>query len=374
MCRLWHDPPVSHQAVAELLSRAQYDIDTGRLPSCQLALARDGEMIVDVTLGAAAPDARFTVFSVTKAYIAAAVWLLMGDGRLSAETRVADVIPEFGTNGKEGVTLEHLLTHTAGFPRAPMRPEEGATSEGRVARFATWRLDWPPGSQLEYHGTSAHWVVAELIERTSGRDYRTFLADRIAAPLGLRRLRLGVHPDEGADVVELVMVGHTDTDLGLAEAKPDMLLRYNEPDVRAVGVPGAGAVSTAADVAMFYQALLHNPSSLWDPAVLADATSHVRTTYVDALRGVSANRTLGLTVAGDDGNAPMRDFGTTNSARAFGASGIGGQIAWADPETGLSFCWLTNGLTADIVATYKRSVGLSTRAARCVARGEAKER
>jgi CubicO group peptidase (beta-lactamase class C family) len=94
----------------------------------------------------------------------------------------------------------------------------------------------------------------------------------------------------------------------------------------------------------------------------------VRTTYVDPLRGVPANRTLGLTVAGADGKAPMRDFGKTNSPHAFGASGVAGQIAWADPASGLSFCWLTNGLTADIVTTYKRSIGLSTRAALCAPR------
>jgi CubicO group peptidase (beta-lactamase class C family) len=61
----------------------------------------------------------------------------------------------------------------------------------------------------------------------------------------------------------------------------------------------------------------------------------------------------------------MRDFGKANSPRAFGASGAGGQSAWADPETGLSFCWLTNGFSTDIVATYKLSIGLSTRAAQC---------
>ncbi len=349
-----------HQGVNELISRAQHEIDTGQLPACQLALARDGEIVVDVTLGAAAADARFTVFSVTKAYVAAAVWLLMGDGLLRPELPVVDVIPEFGSNGKESVTLEHLLTHTAGFPRAPMRPEDGATSAGRVARFATWRLDWPPGSRLEYHGTSAHWVVAEMIERVAGIDYRTFLAERIAKPLELSRLELGTRD---SDVTELVMMGVTEGDLGIAEANPNTLLRYNEPDVRAVGVPGAGAVSTAADVAMFYQALLHNTGELWNADVLADAKSHVRTSYVDPLRGVPANRTLGLTVAGDDGNAPMRDFGKTNGPRAFGASGVGGQIAWADPDSGLSFCWLTNGLTPDIVATYRRSVALSSRAA-----------
>ncbi|MFL6240793.1 MAG: serine hydrolase domain-containing protein [Actinomycetes bacterium] len=355
-------------AVTELIARAQHEIDTGRLPACQLALARDGEVVADRTLGAAQPDARFTVFSVTKAYIAAAAWLLIGDGLLTADTCVVDLVPEFATNGKETVTVEHLLTHTAGFPRAPMRPEDGASSLGRVARFATWRLDWPPGSQLEYHATSAHWVVAELIERVSGLDYRAFMAERIAGPLGLRRLQLGVPVGAGDDVVDLVMMADTDGDLGIAEAKPDMLLRYNEPEVRAVGVPGAGAVSTAADIALFYQALLHNPGGLWDPAVLADGTGNVRTKYVDPLRGVAAYRTLGLSVAGDDGNGLLRDFGKATSPRAFGASGLGGQIAWADPETGLSFCWLTNGLTPDIVTTFRRSAGLSTRAANCVVR------
>jgi CubicO group peptidase (beta-lactamase class C family) len=367
MHRLWHDPPVPHQSAVEgLISRAQHDIDNGRLPAGQLALAVDGSVVVDVTLGAAPADARFTVFSITKGYLAAGVWLLVGEGLLAAETRVVDLIPEFGTNGKDVVTLEHLLTHTAGFARAPMRPEDGATSAGRVARFATWTLDWPPGSQLEYHGTSAHWVVAELIERVTGTDYRRFLAEQVAAPLGLQRLQLGVPPHEGGDVATIVMMDETGGDFGIAEATGDTLVRYNEPAVRAVGVPGSGAVSTAADVAMLYQALMRNDPPLWDPAVLADGTGRVRTSYVDPLRGVPANRTLGMTVAGDDGNAPMRDFGKANSPRAFGASGLGGQVAWADPETGLSFCWLTNGLSTDIVATYRRSVGLSTRAAQCV--------
>jgi CubicO group peptidase (beta-lactamase class C family) len=359
-----HQSPPEAQAVADLIARAQRAIDEGGLPACQLALARDGEIVADATLGDARSDERFTVFSVTKAYVAAGAWLLIGEGRLAADIRVIELIPEFGTSGKDVVTLEHLLTHTAGFPRAPMKPEDGATSDGRVARFASWRLDWPPGSQLEYHATSAHWVVAELIERASGIDYRTFLQQRIATPLGLRQLQLGVPPETGGDIAELVMSGG-DGDFGIAEASGDTLLRYNEPAVRAVGVPGAGAVSTAADIAMFYQALLHNPDEMWDPKVLADGTGHVRARFVDPLRGVPANRTLGLTVAGDDGKAPMRDFGKTNGPRSFGAGGVGGQIAWADPDTGLSFCWLTNGMTADIVATYRRSVALSSRAAVC---------
>src|SRR3954447_26188555 len=218
---------VQQDAVAALIARSRRDVDEGLLPSCQIALARGGELLVDETFGAD-PTRRYVTFSVTKAFSAAIAWLLISDGSLKPATRVADVVPEFGANGKEAVTVEHLLTHTAGFPRAPMRPEEGATSAARVARFAQWRLDWPPGSQLEYHGTSAHWVVAELIERASGMDYRTFLAERIATPLGLRRLQLGVPAETGSDIVDLVMMGETDDDLGIAEARPNALLRYNE--------------------------------------------------------------------------------------------------------------------------------------------------
>jgi CubicO group peptidase (beta-lactamase class C family) len=361
------DQSIDHAALDDLVSRARHEVEVGRAPSCQLAIARHGELVVDITLGAAAAGSRYSVFSVTKAFVAAGAWLLLGSGDLTPQTRVVDVVPEFGTNGKDAVTLEHLLTHTAGFPGAPMRPEEGATSAGRVARFATWRLDTEPGATMAYHGTSAHWVVAELIERVSGQDYRDFLNERVADALGLQRLRLGVPPEHGADVVPIVMVGAVGEgdNLGISDAVPDILLRYNEPAVRAVGVPGSGAVSTAADVAMLYQSMLSNDPPLWDPEVLADATGHIRNRLVDPMRGVPANRTLGLVVAGDDGQAALREFGLEAGPRTFGASGLGGQIAWADPDSGLSFCWLTNGLLADIVATYKRTTGLSTRAARC---------
>jgi CubicO group peptidase (beta-lactamase class C family) len=354
------------EAVAALLERAGRDVARGRIPSCQLALAKDGRLAFTATVGAAPPDARYLVFSVTKALTAGAAWLLMGDGPLSPETCVAELVPEFASGGKERVTVEHLLTHTAGFPRAPMPLEEGATSEGRRARFADWRLDWEPGTRTEYHPVSAHWVLAELIEQAAGTDYRTFVADRVVVPLGLTRLQLGVPPEEQADIRDVVLVEvdpPPDAEVP-ALATDNELLRYNEPTVRTVGVPGAGAVSTAADVALLYQAFLRNEHDLWDPDVLADATGKVRNTLPDPWTSVPANRTLGLVVAGDDGQAPLREFGKASGPRAFGASGLGGQIAWADPDTGLSFCYLTDGLV-DLVRAFLRSSKLSTLAARC---------
>jgi CubicO group peptidase (beta-lactamase class C family) len=129
-------------------------------------------------------------------------------------------------------------------------------------------------------------------------------------------------------------------------------------------VPGAGAVATAADVATFYQALLHNPGGVWSAEVLHDATANVRNEMTDPLIGISANRTLGLVVAGEADEALHRGFGRSVGPRTFGAMGIGGQIAWADPDSGLSFSYLTNGLDADVIGSFKRAAKIAGLAAR----------
>ena len=182
---------VQEERLAALLGRAAREVDAGRLRSCQLAVARDGELVQVTTLGAATDHSRYLTFSVTKAVVAAAVWVAIGDGALRPETRVAEHLPSFDRPGFADVTLEHLLTHSSGFPRAPLPPLDGDTSEGRAKWFEQWRLEWEPGTRTEYSPTAAHWVVAELLEQATGSDYRSFVAERVVAPLGLRSLQLG---------------------------------------------------------------------------------------------------------------------------------------------------------------------------------------
>jgi CubicO group peptidase (beta-lactamase class C family) len=368
---------VDRQRLGELVSRARRDVDAGSVPSCQLAVAYQGEVVAAETLGDAGADDRYVLFSVTKAIVAAAVWLLIGDGRLDPAAPVAAVVPEFATNGKDVITAEHLLTHTSGIPRAPLGPPAWLDRNSRLATFARWRLNWDPGTRCEYHATSAHWVLAELIERLSGCDYRQFVAERLARPLGLHSLRLGVPEPEQHDIRPLVTCGAPPRPeelalLGLPSGVLDEithanLLRFNDPEVRALGVPGAGAVAGAADVARLYQALLENPGRLFDPAVLAEGTRRVRVRLEDPIVGGPALRTLGLVVAGDDGRSVRRGFGTTCSPQAFGHSGVGGQLAWADPATGVSFCYLTNGLDVNLLSEGRRRAALSNRAGALVA-------
>jgi len=369
------------EAVAALVTRARREIDLGILPSCQLALARDGQVVVDVTLGTAEPDDRYVIFSCTKAITGAAIWRLLSEGRLARDQRVADVIPAFGTNGKDVVTVEQLLTHTAGFPLAPLGPPEWSDHDARVERYAKWRLNWEPGSRFEYHPTSAHWVLADLITAVTGEDFRTWIRRQLLDPLGLDRLLLGADPESQAslDAKRVRLVGeHPTVDemeaaLGmrmdvaelLGEVTDEAKVAISEPENLAVGVPAGGAISTAADLARFYQALLQDVSSLWDPEILRLGTAEVLCDLPDPIQGYPAHRTLGLVLAGDDDHKAVRGFGHTVSPRAFGHGGAGGQIAFADPATGLSFCYLTDGHDRNLIREWRRTSGIASRAALC---------
>ena len=102
-----------------LSQRVAQEVNDGILPATQMAIARNGKLAALRTFGNATDNALFNVFSSTKAITSAAGWLLIQDGKLNIDELVADIVPEFGTHGKEGIKVEWLFTHTAGFPHAP---------------------------------------------------------------------------------------------------------------------------------------------------------------------------------------------------------------------------------------------------------------
>lgn len=368
--------------VEQLQSRLQHGIDTGPLPSVQFALARHGKLVANTTLVSADAEqcysntTRYNIFSCTKPVVAAAIWQLMAAGELEVQNPVANYLPDFGNNGKEAVTVEQVLCHTSGFPNAPMRAPQSFSSAGRLAQMHQWHLDWPPGSRFVYHSLSAHWVLVELIEQISGADYRDYIFDNIVAPLGLKDFRLGVPRDQQENIALLEHVGQPPSSEELAQVFgvsidwpntiDESLLRFNEPEVRELGVPGGGGISTAADMALFYQALMSKTQGLWDEQVLADATGTVRVNYADPITKAPANRGLGVVIAGSGKYLPYRGMGQNVGPRAFGHQGMGGQVAWGDPDSGLSFCLLTNGIDANPLRSAKLCGAASNRAGSCI--------
>ena len=323
--------------VAPLRAAAEREIAEG-LTACQLAVARVGEIVWTQSFGAADDETRFCVASATKPIVASAVWLLIGDGQLDIDRPVVDYVPEFGAKGKEAVTVEQVLLMTCGFPSGPMDPSEGADPKRRIERIADWELEYEPGTRYVYHGGSAHWVLAELIERLSGVDFRDFVSERVTGPLGLPRL-LGIPRVEQTNIAQL--------------SSPELRdLPFDYPAMIEAGVPGGGGVMTAATLALFYQALLHNPGGLWKSDVLADGTGNVRCTLPDPLMNLPANRTIGVVIGAG--------FGTTwrKSPTAFGWPGAGGQIGFAEPATGISFSFVQTG-DPDQTRQFARAIVLS---------------
>ena len=363
-------------AVTKLTERANREIDQGLLPSCQFALGLDNQVVAQVTLGDhLGDDSRYAIFSATKGLVYGAIFQLLGEGKLDLDQTISSVIPEFVGQGKDKVTVAQVMTHCGGFPLAPMAPELWHDRQLRLDRMGEWRLTHEPGT-FAYHATAAHWVLAELIEQVDGIDFQTAFRNRIIEPLGLKRTQLGVPLADAHDINLAVPVGEPATAeefqaaLGISGIDPgevteDGAIASAQPEYLTAGLPGGGGVSTAGDLALYYQGLLHNSGGVWDAEWLHRCTQDVCVDAFDLLFVAPANRTLGMVVAGSDGYAGARGFGKTNSARTFGYNGYGGQIAWADPDTGLSFSYLTNGIDRHLLRQTRRGVGISSLAALC---------
>ena len=365
---------IDDNKVQALLDRARREVDEGLLPSAQVALAHHGEVIAEEAFGDADLDTRYCIFSATKPFVAAAVWTLMAEGLVDPAAKVTDYFEAFGGEEKQDITVEQVMLHTSGFPHAPMGPPVWNERATRAERMAKWRLNWEPGTRYEYHPTAAHWVLAEIIDTVTGEDYRDVVEARITTPAGLPRI-VGIPADQQSMIADLELVGEPATpdeleaafgvrELPASEVTDDVVLRFNDPTVREVGVPGGGGFARARDIALFYQELLHNSNGIWDAEILADVTGRVRNNLPDPM-GVPANRSLGLILAGDDGKSNLRGMGRTVSPGAFGHNGAGGQLAWADPATGLSLGYVTNGYDRHEIRQPRRGTSIASIAGEC---------
>jgi CubicO group peptidase (beta-lactamase class C family) len=329
-----------------LLRRARLEVEHGALPSVQVAVARQGQLVAFETWGDTEVEAevpRYVLQSVGRTFVASAAWKLLGEGKLRLDERVAEIVPEFGTNGKEAVTVEHALTHTGGFPFAPLGYPKMTDREQRLAAFAKWRLDEPPGQTLQFHLTSVAWLIDEIVWRRTGVPLPDYLRREVAEPLGLD-LALGLSQEEQR--ISVAPMRCTDGDGSQVDPWGPWYL--NNPDIVAAGEPSHSAVGSAAGLALHYQALLAALSGdgrIWAPSAVAEAVRpHVTAVPAgDQIYGGGTRPTamgLFVLVAGPEGTPNLPSVA---SEATFGNSGAAYQTAFVDPVTGLSFAMLSNG-------------------------------
>ena len=359
------------ERLQKLVDRCRREVDEGRVPGCQVALGYEGDVVLFEAFGDLTTDHRLHTYSAIKPTVSLTVLELAAEGLLDVDAPVASVLPAFGTNGKEAITLSQVLLHAGGFPHAPVGAAEFADRDARLARYRQWRTNWEPGTRFEYHPSSAHWVLADCITEVTGRHHAEVVTERVMAPAGCAPW-LAIPHDEQDDIADVVSVGEAPDLAALArqfgleempftEVTDDALLAFNDPDLRAAGHPGGGGIASAADMAQWYQAILHDDGAILRPEVKADALEVVRQNHPDWL-GVTANRTHAFTLAGGDGQALMRGYGHAAGPMAFGHGGAKGQRGYADPATGISLGFMTHGLDRDDLVTAKRCAGIASAA------------
>ena len=365
-----------------LRARARQEVEAALLPSAQFALAYRGQLIAFETFGAASNQSLYPIFSATKAITSALSWLSLQTGALTLEAPVSNWIPAFKEGDKSLVTVLHLLTHTAGFPNAPFRPTDYFDVERRQARFRQWRLEWPPGSRFVYHPTSSLWALAEILEQIHGQGIAELIRTEIAEPLGLPELFVGCPSSEHNKIAPVSHAGAAPSaqdyaDLNLqpppvSEVTEAAIDNFNTAEIRAVPIPGGGGFMTAATLALFYQGLLGysgNSSDFaqvpWQAETLLNARAIRTHGLKDPYLGFDVLRGLGIVIAGDKDQS-LRGFGHGSAPTSFGHGGAGGQIAWADPVSGLSFVYLTNGHDRNPFRQGRRGVSLSSKAVNCL--------
>ena len=177
------------------------------------AVVLDGQMVVDLW-GGWADEARTTpwqadtitnVWSSTKTMMALSALMLVDRGQLDVDAPVAEYWPEFAANGKAGVLVRHLLSHTSGVSGWDQPVEIGdlydwGKSTSMLAAQAPW---WEPGTASGYHALNQGHLVGEVIRRITGRQLGEFFRTEVAEPIGAD-FHIGLAPSEFGRVANVI--------------------------------------------------------------------------------------------------------------------------------------------------------------------------
>lgn len=331
---------------------------------------RYGRPVVDLWGGAADPetgrpwtrDTLQLVYSATKGATATAAHMLAERGVLDLDTPVAKYWPEFAANGKADIPVRWLLSHQAGLIALdqPVPLDEALAWHPMAAALAAQRPLWTPGTAHGYHGRTWGWLVGEVIRRVSGRTPGRFFADEIATPLGLDffiglpagerdRVSRMVYQRPGVDLTtvpdesipeelrELVAAWrdpNSFSNRAYAVTKPAEI-DFDWPEVQAAELPASNGISTARALARMYAALIGKVDGvrLLTPETLASATKE-QASGKDQVMLIPSRFSAGYML-------PTKTNPMTGP-NAFGHTGRGGSLGFADPEHGIAFGYVMN--------------------------------
>jgi CubicO group peptidase (beta-lactamase class C family) len=270
-----------------------------------------GAVIADLAVGELTSDAVLPWLSAGKPIAAVAIAQLWEKGLLELDDAVARHVPEFAGRGKSGITLRHLLTHTAGIRLA--RLEKGLSWEETIERIcdAPVEPDWVVGETAGYHALTSWFVLGEIVRRLSGKAWEAYAREQIFGPVGM-------------------------THSSFAQ--------------EASFSPGAGARGPARELAMFYEMLLRRGLNAAGRRVLLSQsvealTARHRVGMLDDTFKHIIDWGLGFIINSNQYGVETVPYGYGRHAspRAFGHGGRQCCTGFADPVHGLAAALIFSG-------------------------------
>jgi CubicO group peptidase (beta-lactamase class C family) len=222
---------------------------TPGMPGCVAAASADGTLVVNRAYGLAdlernvalTPESLLDAGSIRKQFVAAAVLLLVEEGKLSLADDVRKFVPELPDYGHT-ITVDHLLTHTSGIRDwVPLLNWASGKPDARSMILRQRGLDFVPGMEWRY-SNSGYVLLPEIVERASGMKFSEFLRTRVLEPVGMTH---SAYVDDNLYVIKNRALAYEKTPAGW---RMDMRLGEDRG--------GAGALyATASDLARWYDAL-----------------------------------------------------------------------------------------------------------------------
>jgi len=323
-------------------------IAAGRLPGGVLWLERQGEAQVRTygersvrpTREPMTPDTVFDAASLTKVVVTTPCLLrLVEDGRVDLDAPVGRYLEGFSGEGREAITVRHLLTHVSGLPSGLPRSSPWQGSSNALVLAQTQPLVEPPGTRFRYSDINFI-LLGLLIEKASGVPLDRFATNTLFAPLGMTRSGyLPFAPSGTNDLPQNLPDSGIDRIAPTEELAGPVLLRgvVHDPTARRLGgVAGhAGLFTSADDLARFSRMLL-NGGTLEGRTIL-------RTETVRQMIAVQTPPGLPRRGLGWDIDSPYAGpRGSVFPLGSYGHTGWTGTSLWIDPFSRTFLIFLSN--------------------------------
>jgi CubicO group peptidase (beta-lactamase class C family) len=333
-----------------------------------ICVVHEGRTVVDLWAGAADADGvrpwqRETlvpVFSCTKAAVALCVHMLANTGQIELDSPVRRYWPEFAHHGKATITVRMVLNHQAGIPGLDSAPPAEAICdfEGMAQRVAGQTPLWRPGTRHGYHAMTFGWTLGEVVRRVTGDTVGEFLRRAVAEPLGVD-FWIGLPGTEAHRLAETTIgpgaAGRVDSRFGAAlrqgcPIQVAVMNSYgelrepaaiNRPEIMSCEIPAVNGASNARGLARLFAPLAAG-GALDGIRLVDDERIEEMTTVESAAAEDAVNFEPSRFSAGFEKSPYARGKGIAIPEAAFGHTGRGGSVAFADPRTHVAFGYAMN--------------------------------